>query len=68
MADRNRAGGAPVSHQPFDISHPDKGGKGLRHHEVIVDFTLRGMMKLSTTAFFKLKRHVIFQKPHEYGS
>lgn len=47
---------------------PVKGGRGLRHHEVIVDFTLRGMMKLSMRAFFKLKRHVIFQKPHEYGS
>ena len=24
-----------------------KGGKGLKHHEVVVDFTLRGMRELS---------------------
>ncbi len=25
---------------------PVKGGKGMKHHEVIVDFNLRGMAKL----------------------
>jgi hypothetical protein len=25
---------------------PVKGGKGLKHHEVVIDFSRRGMMKL----------------------
>lgn len=25
---------------------PVKGGKGMKHHEVVVDFNLRGMAKL----------------------
>lgn len=27
-----------------------KGGKGLRHHEVIIDFSWRGLLKLAFTA------------------
>ncbi|MGY3493718.1 hypothetical protein ACVW1B_003137 [Bradyrhizobium sp. USDA 4502] len=27
-----------------------KGGKGLRHHEVIIDFSWRGLLKLALSA------------------
>jgi hypothetical protein len=27
-----------------------KGGKGLRHHEVVLDLTLRGMLRFATSA------------------
>jgi hypothetical protein len=30
---------------------PVKGGKGMRHHEVIIDFNRRGMMKFLSRLF-----------------
>ncbi|MDU8356914.1 hypothetical protein RYA05_35010 [Pseudomonas syringae pv. actinidiae] len=27
-----------------------KGGKGLRHHEVVIDFSWRGLLKLAVSA------------------
>ena len=32
---------------------PVKGGKGMKHHEVIVDFNRRGMVALLQRAFAK---------------
>jgi hypothetical protein len=32
---------------------PVKGGKGMKHHEVIVDFNRRGMVQLFKRAFAK---------------
>jgi hypothetical protein len=37
---------------------PVKGGKGMKHHEVVVDFNLRGMAKL-------LKRALARPQPSE---
>jgi hypothetical protein len=34
---------------------PVKGGKGMKHHEVIVDFNLRGMAKLLKRALARPK-------------
>ncbi len=44
---------------------PLKGGKGMKHHDVIVDFTLRGIVKFSTRPFVKPKRDGIVHRPHE---
>jgi hypothetical protein len=33
---------------------PVKGGKGMKHHEVIVDFNRHGMVALFKTAFARL--------------
>src|SRR6266700_4904616 len=44
---------------------PLKGGKGLKHHDVIVDFTLRGIVKFSTRSFVKPKGEGIVHRPHE---
>jgi hypothetical protein len=35
---------------------PVKGGKGMKHHEVIVDFNLRGMAKLLKRALARPQR------------
>ena len=32
---------------------PVKGGKGMKHHEVVVDFNLRGMAKLLKRALVR---------------
>jgi hypothetical protein len=32
---------------------PVKGGKGMRHHEVVIDFSRRGMVALLKRAFAK---------------
>jgi hypothetical protein len=34
---------------------PVKGGKGMKHHEVIVDFNRRGMAALFKRAFARLQ-------------
>ena len=33
-----------------------KGGKGMKHHEVIVDFNRRGMVELFKRAFARLQK------------
>ena len=38
-----------------------KGGKGMKHHEVIVDFNRRGMVQLFRSAFARL------QKPRDHA-
>ena len=37
---------------------PVKGGKGLRHHEVVVDFSLRGIRDLSKRAILEGARRI----------
>jgi hypothetical protein len=32
---------------------PVKGGKGMKHHEVVVDFTVRGVVKFLKGAIFR---------------
>jgi hypothetical protein len=34
---------------------PVKGGKGMKHHEVVVDFNRRGVAKLANRLFAALK-------------
>jgi hypothetical protein len=41
---------------------PVKGGKGMKHHEVVVDFNLRGMAKLLKRA---LARPQVNARPEE---
>jgi hypothetical protein len=43
---------------------PVKGGKGMKHHEVVVDFNLRGMAKLLKRA---LARPQVSALPDEAG-
>jgi hypothetical protein len=43
---------------------PVKGGKGMKHHEVVVDFNLRGMAKLLKRA---LARPQASARPEEAG-
>jgi hypothetical protein len=35
---------------------PVKGGKGMRHHEVIIDFNRRGIMKFLTRLFARPRK------------
>jgi len=35
-----------------------KGGKGMKHHEVVVDFNCRGMVQLLKRAFTRLQQGV----------
>jgi len=35
---------------------PVKGGKGMKHHEVMIDFDRRGMVRLFRHAFARLRR------------
>jgi hypothetical protein len=37
---------------------PVKGGKGLKHHEVVVDFSLRGIRDISKRAFLEGARRI----------
>jgi hypothetical protein len=38
---------------------PVKGGKGMKHHEVVVDFNLRGMAKLFKRALARQQASVL---------
>ena len=42
---------------------PVKGGKGMKHHEVIVDFNRRGMAALLKRAFARLQ-----ERPKRLGA
>ncbi len=37
---------------------PVKGGKGLKHHEVVVDFSLRGIRDISKRAILEGARRI----------
>jgi hypothetical protein len=37
---------------------PVKGGKGLKHHEVVVDFSLRGVRDVSKRAILERARRI----------
>ncbi|MBV8697085.1 hypothetical protein [Bradyrhizobium sp.] len=37
---------------------PVKGGKGLKHHEVVIDFSLRGIRDLSKRAVLEGARRI----------
>jgi hypothetical protein len=49
-----------------------KGGKGMKHHEVVVDFNRRGMVALIKQSFARLTRrgsppHVASDAPPQSG-
>ena len=41
---------------------PVKGGKGMKHHEVIVDFNLRGMVKLLKRAITRPQANALTEE------
>jgi hypothetical protein len=42
---------------------PVKGGKGMKHHEVIVDFTIRGVFKLLKGSFARAPSSDLHEAP-----
>ena len=43
---------------------PVKGGKGMKHHEVIMDFTFRGLIQLAGRVLIKIKNFELRFKKH----
>jgi hypothetical protein len=42
---------------------PVKGGKGMKHHEVIVDLTIRGVFKLLKAVFVRPPSSELHETP-----
>jgi hypothetical protein len=43
---------------------PVKGGKGMKHHEVLIDFSLRGITKLVRSGFRNFGGHSTAEKEY----